>query len=88
MSKRYGPEKSSIGVPELHCACATVRRASRLITQMYSDHLGVAEIEAAQMALLMAVQARPGITAVMLGKTMALDKTTLSRNLKLLQKRD
>jgi len=55
---------------------------------MYSDHLGVAEIEAAQMALLMAVQARPGITAVMLGKTMALDKTTLSRNLKLLQKRD
>jgi DNA-binding MarR family transcriptional regulator len=74
-------------LPDLPCACATVRRAARLVTQLYGHHLRSNKLEASQFTLLSVLNRRPGNSQVVLGKVLGFDKTTLSRNLKLLQKK-
>jgi DNA-binding MarR family transcriptional regulator len=73
-------------LPDLACACATARRAARLITQMYSDHLRGYGLEAAQFSLLSALHQHPGCSQTQLARALGYDKTTLSRNVKLLHK--
>ena len=72
-------------LPELACACATVRRAARLVTLLYARELAP-RIEPAQYALLTALEHIPGCTQTTLGRVLGLDKTTLSRNLLVLKK--
>jgi DNA-binding MarR family transcriptional regulator len=74
-------------LPDLPCACATVRRAARLFTQLYGDHLRNHGLEASQIALLSILHNRPGRSQAVLARVLGFDKTTLSRNLKLLQKK-
>ena len=72
-------------LPELGCACATIRRAARLVTQLYDEELrGIAE--ASQFALLSVVAARPGITQTALATSLGMDKTTVSRNLAVMKR--
>ena len=73
-------------LPELECACATVRRAARLVTQLYDRELRP-HLEAAQFALLTAIARHPDATQVLLARALGFDKTTLSRNLSLLEKK-
>jgi DNA-binding MarR family transcriptional regulator len=73
------------GLPELGCICASVRRAARLVTQLYDEELR-GQIEAAQFALLTALDQHPGVNQTALARALGLDKTTLSRNLRLLDK--
>ncbi|MCU1320720.1 MAG: transcriptional regulator, MarR family [Acidobacteriaceae bacterium] len=73
-------------LPDLPCACATVRRASRLVTQLYGSHLRDHGLEASQLSILSFLNAQPGKSQVALASVLGFDKTTLSRNLKLLQK--
>jgi DNA-binding MarR family transcriptional regulator len=72
-------------LPDLDCACATVRRAARLLTQLYSHEMG-SEIEPAQFALLSALSLHPGAKQAGLGRALGLDKTTMSRNLSVMKK--
>ncbi len=72
-------------LPDLHCACANLRRAARLVTQLYSDEMG-STMEPSQFSLLMALSYSPGTSQVALGGALGLDKTTTSRNLRLLEK--
>ena len=74
-------------VPDLACACATVRRASRLVSQLYGNHLREHDTEPAQMALLMVLDRWPGKSQVALTKMAGMDKTSLSRNLSLLKRK-
>jgi len=69
------------------CVLATTRRAARLLTQLYDAHLREHGIEAAQFALLMTIDAWPEKGHAALGRALGMDKTTLSRNLKLLHAR-
>lgn len=71
--------------PDIGCACATVRRAARLVTQLYDQELR-GHLEASQFALLSALDRRPGCNQVMLARALGFDKTTLSRNLGLMKK--
>src|SRR5471032_3058355 len=73
------------GVADVACACATARRAARAVTQLYDGHLRASEIEAPQFALLSALHAQGPCSQSAIGDRLALDKTTLSRNLKLLR---
>ncbi len=70
--------------PELGCACATVRRAARLVTQLYSDEMR-GTVDPPQFSLLTAIGTRPGIIQTQLGGAMGLDKTTVSRNLRVMR---
>jgi DNA-binding MarR family transcriptional regulator len=69
----------------LSCALAATRRTARLMTQFYDACLAEAGIEAAQCALLMMLDAAPDKGQAALGQMLGMDKTTLSRNLKLLR---
>jgi DNA-binding MarR family transcriptional regulator len=72
-------------VPEILCACAAVRRAARVLTQLYADEFdGV--IEVTQYSILAIVNRMPGISQAQLANHLALDETTLSRNLGLIKR--
>ena len=72
-------------LPDLPCACASIRRAARLVTQLYSQEMGSA-IDPPQFALLIALSTRPGISQAQLGQALGMDKTTLSRNLRVIER--
>lgn len=72
-------------LPDLGCACANLRRAARLVTQLYSREIG-SGVEPAQFSLLTALSGNPGAVQAKLGRVLGLDKTTMSRNLRLLER--
>lgn len=81
------PRVTSASSPELldiPCACAATRRAARALTQLYDDYLREHGIEAAQFALLSAIAGLGPCRQAEVGRALALDKTTLSRNVGLL----
>lgn len=70
-------------LPDLGCACANLRRAARLVTQLYAREMG-GIVEPTQFALLSALRKKAGSSQASLGSVLGLDKTSLSRNLRLL----
>jgi len=64
---------------------ASTRRAARLLTQLYDSHLSEHGIEAAQFALLMMVESAADKGQAEIAQALGMDKTTLSRNLKVLR---
>ncbi len=72
-------------LPDLDCACANLRRAARLVTQLYSHEIGP-DVEPTQFSLLTALDRHPGAGQALLGRALGLDKTTMSRNLRLMQR--
>lgn len=67
------------------CACAKVRQVSRLIIQLYEEELHE-HLPVQQFGLLSVILHRPGCNQAVLARQLDFDKTTLSRNLKLLEK--
>lgn len=76
---------SSGGIPALPCACASLRRAARAVTQLYEEELRQTGLTGPQFTLLQALAAVESITQGRLGGMLALDSTTLSRTLKPLE---
>jgi DNA-binding MarR family transcriptional regulator len=66
------------------CLCFRARRASRLITRIYDEALRPLGIQATQLTLLNAVTmfGERGATMARLADVLAMDQTTLSRNLR------
>jgi DNA-binding MarR family transcriptional regulator len=85
MGRKAVQEKSVLQWPV--CALASTRRAARLLTQLYDSHLAVYGIEAGQFALLMMLDAIADRGQAELARMLGMDKTTLSRNLKVLKQR-
>jgi DNA-binding MarR family transcriptional regulator len=70
---------------DLSCACATARQVARVLTQLYDSRLRSSGLEAPQFALMMTLDKQGPCSQIELGRRYALDKTTVSRNLKLLE---
>jgi DNA-binding MarR family transcriptional regulator len=64
------------------CLSSRVRQLSRIITRVYDDALRPLGITASQFTLLTQLAHQDGITAVEIGQTLDIEKSTLSRNLK------
>jgi DNA-binding MarR family transcriptional regulator len=64
------------------CACANLRRASRAVTQVFDEALGPSGLRATQFTLLVTSRLMGESTINELAEKMAMDRTTLSRNLK------
>ncbi len=82
------PRKTDASAPtgsDIPCACASARRAARAVTRLYDAHLRAAGIEGTQFALLSVLGSIGPCSQAAIGQRFALDKTTLSRNLKLLR---
>ncbi len=76
----------ALAPPPLPCACASMRRATRAITQLYDAALRPTGLRITQFTLLQALdRAREPMTQGALGDLLALDSTTLSRTLRPLE---
>ncbi len=83
-------DRADIGQKELRqaasCACFSLRKAARSITQRYDDALRPAGLRATQFSLLAVLRARAPLTVNELADAAATDRTTLTRNLKPLER--
>jgi len=69
-------------LPLLACACASLRRTARVVTQLYETELQGTGLRATQFTLLQALEQMGGAASQgALGRLLALDATTLSRSL-------
>jgi DNA-binding MarR family transcriptional regulator len=64
------------------CACANLRKAARVVTQLFDGVLAPSGLKATQFTLLVTSRLIGETTVGELAGTMAMDRTTLSRNLK------
>jgi DNA-binding MarR family transcriptional regulator len=64
------------------CISTRIRQLSRIITRIYDDAMRPLGITASQFTLLTQLAQQDGITAVEIGHTLDIEKSTLSRNLK------
>ena len=68
------------------CACRKMRETSRKITRMYDEALRPAGIKCTQFTLLSVVARQDQATLTELAGTLGMDRTTLSRNLRPLER--
>lgn len=66
--------------------CFNFRKATRAITQFFDRHLEPADIRATQFTLLLTLTAASGKTLTEMAEGLVMDRTTLTRNLKPLEK--
>lgn len=68
-----------------NCAMAKTRMAARTVTRVYNQALRPTELRATQFTILVAVAAGEWDSITELADRLALERSTLSRNLKLLE---
>lgn len=78
---------ASIQKPSV-CVCMNFRRASRAITKIYDQALESSGLKATQFSLMMNIDAHGPLNISALAKLLTLDRTTLVRNLKPLERAD
>jgi DNA-binding MarR family transcriptional regulator len=69
---------------DLSCMCASFRRASRVLTQMYEQELRSTGLRPTQFTILQALTLAGEVTQGQLGAVLAIDSTTLTRTLKIM----
>ena len=67
--------------PVLPCACASLRRAARAVTQLYDEAFRASGLRATQFTLLQVLGRKGEMTQGELGELLAIDSTTLTRTL-------
>jgi DNA-binding MarR family transcriptional regulator len=70
----------------LDCNCFAIRQAARYVSQLYERHLNAVGITAAQFTIIAAIGRQPGVQMAELSESMVMDRTTLVRALKPLQR--
>jgi DNA-binding MarR family transcriptional regulator len=73
--------------PSLPCMCATFRRASRILTQLYEEELRPTGLRATQFTVLQTLSLAGEVTQGKLGQILAMDSTTLTRTLSTMGRR-
>ena len=68
------------------CNCFALRQAARYVTQIYERHMASLNLSAAQFTILVKLDRLPGSTMLELADSMVMDRTTLVRALKPLQR--
>lgn len=68
------------------CTCFNLRKASRAITQLYDQVLQPSGLLATQFTLLVAISVAGSATVTRLAQELVMDRTTLTRNLKPLER--
>lgn len=71
----------------LPCACANIRRLSRLVTRLYDAELRASGLEATQFGVLGALNRLGDVTHGHLAKGFGMDSTTMTRVIAVLERR-
>ena len=69
------------------CACYNLRKAARAVTRLYEDYLRPSGLKATQYTVLMAAHAKGPIALTKLAHMTVTERTTLTRNLNVLEKK-
>ena len=78
-NKKYELEK---------CVCFNFRKATRVVTQIYDEKLRSCGLRATQLSILFVTSAIESTTITRLAEILVLERTTLTRNLKPLEKQE
>jgi DNA-binding MarR family transcriptional regulator len=73
-------------MPTLPCTCATLRRATRALTQLYEEALRPFGLRGTQFTILQVLSIAGEITQGELGRILAMDSTTLTRTLSIMSR--
>jgi DNA-binding MarR family transcriptional regulator len=73
-------------LPNLPCMCASFRRASRALTQLYDDALRPLGLRATQFTILQALSLAGEVSQGELAQMLAMDSTTLTRTLRIMSR--
>jgi DNA-binding MarR family transcriptional regulator len=74
-------------LPNLPCLCASLRRASRALTQLYDEAVRPLGLRGTQFTVLQALSLAGEVTQGRLGEILAIDSTTLTRTLAVMRNR-
>jgi len=72
--------------PALPCMCASFRRASRLLSQLYEDALRPLGVRATQFTILQSLSLVGEVTQGQLGQMLRMESTTLTRTLTIMSR--
>ena len=87
MSVEAGPERTSYAwIPQV-CLCVNLRMASRVVTQLYDDIFAPTGLRSTQFPILLALALGGSSPLTRLAEMLAMDRTTLTRNLRPLEAR-
>jgi DNA-binding MarR family transcriptional regulator len=75
-------------IPPLPCMCASLRRSSRALTQLYDQALRPLGLRATQFTVLQALSLVGEVSQGGLGQILAMDSTTLTRTLEIMGRRN
>ena len=70
------------------CACFNIRKAARAVTQLYDDMLRPTGLRTTQLTLLMLLRGHGPMSINRLADAAVTDRTTLTRNLAILEERE
>jgi MarR family transcriptional regulator, organic hydroperoxide resistance regulator len=71
---------------EYPCLCAVVRKTGRVLTRKYDRHLRPSGLKVTQYSMLANIIRNPGIAVSELARVLFMDQTTVTRNLRVLEK--
>jgi DNA-binding MarR family transcriptional regulator len=74
-------------VPTLACVSYNLRKASRIVSKLYTREMRPAPVRGPQFSLMMMISGRQNPTISELARDIGADRTTMTRNLEQLQKR-
>ena len=87
MSRRQHLSQAELQGIASNCACRRLRGAARAVTRIYDDALRPTGLRTTQFTLLVAAQLRGEALISELADRLALERTSLTRELKLLEQR-
>src|SRR5271169_1571710 len=73
-------------IPALPCLCASLRRTSRALTQLYEEALRPLGLRASQFTILQVLSLAGEMTQGEMGQFLAMDSTTLTRTLAIMSR--
>ncbi|UCE79739.1 MAG: winged helix-turn-helix transcriptional regulator [Nitrospiraceae bacterium] len=68
------------------CACFNLRKAARVITQLYDRRLAPSGIRSTQFSIMAVLAVHSPETLTRVAETLAMDRTTLTRNMRPMEK--
>lgn len=75
-------------ISRIPCGLFNLRRAARVVTQLYDDVMRPTGLKGTQFALLSVVRELGPIPVSELGEAMGMDRTTVTRNVRLLEREE
>lgn len=80
------PHALNDATDQLPCLCALIRKAGRVMTKQYDGFLRSTGLRITQYSMLVNIKRHPEVTVSDLSTLLRMDQTTVTRNLKVLEK--